>query len=180
MSLYITWMVHKDMCWLMKYIMGLMLRYSHLTALVMVDVKNIYFSHERDCQLVMNVTANFCTTRRTFYERQFCSENNLYHRVKTLPPRINSNTTTTAWITILQSKGTRFRSMDLQVGVRTEQIRLTRRLAMICICFLQNMEEIQLAADFVTPSGASSRYQRSVRRVTFTADSAMIVGGIWR
>ena len=25
-----------------------------------------YFSHERDCQLVMNVTANFCTTRRTF------------------------------------------------------------------------------------------------------------------
>jgi len=30
--------------------------------------------------------------------------------------------------------------MDLQVGVRTEQIRLTRRLAMICICFLQNLK----------------------------------------
>ena len=68
----------------MKYIMGLMLRYSHLTALVMVDVKNIYFSHERDCQLVMNVTANFCTTRRTFYERQFCSGNNLYTTANTV------------------------------------------------------------------------------------------------
>ena len=69
----------------MKYIMGLMLRYSHLTALVMVDVKNIYFSHERDCQLVMNVTANFCTTRRTFYERQFCSGNNLYKMIPRKP-----------------------------------------------------------------------------------------------